>query len=32
LAPGFQTSVVALATLWTSYVQKWSAYKNGKTF
>jgi len=30
LVPGFQTSVIVLATLWTPLVQKWSLYKNEK--
>jgi len=32
LAPDFQTSVIALATLWKPSVQKWSLYKKGKEF
>jgi len=27
LAPGFQTSVIALATLWALSFQKWSLYE-----
>jgi len=27
LAPGFQTSVIHLATLWAPSVQKWSLYE-----
>jgi len=27
---GFQTSVIALATLWAPSLQKWSLYENGK--
>jgi len=32
LMPGFQTSVMALATLWAPSVQKWRLYENGKSF
>jgi len=28
--PGFQTNVIALATLWAPSVKKWSLYENGK--
>jgi len=30
LAPGFQTSVIALATLYAPSIQKWSLYEKGK--
>jgi len=30
LAPGFQTSAIALAALWALSVKKWSIYENGK--
>jgi len=32
LAPGFQTSVIVLGTLWAPSVQKWRLYENGKKF
>jgi len=30
LAPGFQTCVICLATLWAPSVKKWNLYKEGK--
>jgi len=30
LTPGFQTSVIALATLYAPSFKKWSLYENGK--
>jgi len=32
MAPGFQTTVLALGTLRAPSIQKWSLYKNGKKF
>jgi len=32
LAPGFLTSVMAIATLWAPLVQIWSLYENGERF
>jgi len=32
LAPGFQTSVIVVATIWSPSVKNWSLYKNGKKF